>query len=402
MRPLDRIGNRRHWGKSTATADQAVPATVNSVSAPKPRNLYGEAAVDQMVTGLIAAVGDDSNDDMIRRLVTTALDMDAARLSRLELKIASQALAEMLNGSKVFSQDPDRAKCTVFGSARTSPDSPDYEITAEFCRQIAELDWMIISGAGPGVMTAAIEGAGIENSYGVNIVLPFEARAAEIIADDPKLATFKYFFTRKLYFMKESDAFVLMPGGFGTLDEAFELLTLVQTGKSYPAPIVLLDSEGSTYWDGWKRFVTDELLAGGNIGEADTALYFHTHDPGEAARYVCHFYSAYHSIRYVGKRLIVRLNRSVSNETIATLNDEFGDIIVSGVLERAEPTEAEQRDDDHLNLDRLRMRFNNRSFARLHQLICRMNDLAATDDQAPARRGLVHDVGPDPEDIQDD
>ncbi len=381
---------------------QVVTATVNSVSAPKPRNLYGEAAIDQLVTGLISQIGEDRNDDIIRRLITTALDMDAAKLSRLELKIASQALAEMLNGSKVFSQDPDRAKCTVFGSARTSPDAPDYKICADFCRLIADRDWMIISGAGPGVMTAAIEGAGVENSYGVSIVLPFEADAAEIIADDPKLATFKYFFTRKLYFTKESDAFVLMPGGFGTHDEGFELLTLMQTGKSYPAPIVLLDSPGSTYWQGWQRFVNEQLLEGGNVSPADTSLYFHTQDAAEAARYVCHFYSGYHSIRYVGKRLIIRLNRSVSDESIAVLNEEFSDIIVSGEIERGVPTAAEERDQDHLDLERLQMRFNNRSFARLHQMIRRINDLVATDDGAPARRGLVHDVGPDPDDIAEE
>lgn len=371
------------------------------MSAPRPRNLYGEAAVDQLVTQLIAEIGEDDNDDIIRRLITTSLDMDASKLSRLELKIASQALAEMLNGSKVFGQDPDRAKCTVFGSARTDPEAPDYKLTAEFCRLIAERDWMIISGAGPGVMTAAIEGAGIENSYGVNIVLPFEAKAADIIVDDPKLATFKYFFTRKLYFMKESDAFVLMPGGFGTLDEGFELLTLIQTGKSYPAPIVLLDAPESTYWDGWQTFVNNELGGGGNISPADTGLYFHTHDAEEAANYVCHFYSTYHSIRYVGKLLVIRLNGPISDESITTLNEEFNDIFVDDAIRRGEPTTAEVRDHDHVDLPRLTVRFNNRSFARLHEMIRRINDLASTED-APARRGLVHDVGPDPDDLTEE
>jgi uncharacterized protein (TIGR00730 family) len=351
-----------------------------------------------MVTEVIALVGEDENDDIIRRLITTALDMDAAKLSRLELKIASQALAEMLHGSIVFGQDPERAKCTVFGSARTTSDSADYQLAAEFSRMIVEREWMIISGAGPGVMTAAIEGAGIENSYGVNIVLPFEADASGIIAKDPKLATFKYFFTRKLYFMKESDAFVLMPGGFGTLDETFELLTLVQTGKSYPAPIVLLDSEGSNYWNAFKHFVESELGASGNIGPADTGLYFHTHDPAEAARYVCHFYTAYHSIRYVGKKLVIRLNTEISDESLAILNDEFSDIFVSDQLRRGGPTPAELRDEDHVSLPRLLVRFNNRSFARLHALIRRINDLVTT-EEAPARRGLIHDVGPDPDDL---
>ncbi len=351
------------------------------------------------MTELLAEVGEDANDDIVRRLITTSLDMDAAGLSRLELKIASQALAEMLNGSVVFSQHPERAKCTVFGSARIGKDSPIYRLTTEFCRLIAARDWMIISGAGPGVMTAAIEGAGVENSYGVNIVLPFEAKAADIIVEDPKLATFKYFFTRKLYFMKESDAFVLMPGGFGTLDEAFELLTLMQTGKSYPAPIVLLDEQGSTYWESWERFVEGELRDSGSIGPADTDLYFHTHDPEEAAEFVCHFYSAYHSIRYVGKKLIVRLNRAISDESISVLNDEYADIVVTDRIERCDATTAERRDGDHVDLPRLRLRFNNRAFGRLHQMVRRINDLVDTETGSSARRGLVHDVGPDPEDL---
>ncbi len=371
-----------------------------TVTAPKPRSLYGDASIDQLVSQLIGRTGQDANDDLIRNLVVTALDMDTAGLSRLELKIAAQALAEMLNASIVFSRDPLRAKCTVFGSARTVATDPNYLLTEEFCRRIAEREWMIISGAGPGVMEAAVKGAGVENSYGVNIVLPFEANAADIIVNDPKLATFKYFFTRKLYFMKESDAFVLMPGGFGTLDEGFELLTLIQTGKSYPAPIVLLDAPGSTYWDGFKRFISEELLAGGSIGPADTDLFLHTHDAEEAAEYVCHFYSAYHSIRYVGKHLMIRLNCELNDAALEQLNTEFADIVVEGRIARSGPTKSETRDADHLDLNRLRLVFNNRSFARLHAMLRMINDLAIGTDDAPARRGLVHDVGPDVDDIQ--
>ncbi len=371
------------------------------VSAPSPRTVYGQRHIDMLITQLLSAVGEDDNDDMIRRLVTTALDMDAAGLSRLELKIASQALVEMLNGSMVFSRDRDRAKCTVFGSARTPAGDPNYRLATDFCKHLADRDWMIISGAGPGIMTAAIEGAGVANSYGVNIVLPFEADASDIIADDPKLATFKYFFTRKLYFMKESDAFMLMPGGFGTLDEAFELLTLIQTGKSYPAPIVLLDDPSSTYWDRWERFVEDELRDKGLIHPADTGLYLHTHDADEAVDYVSHFYSTYHSIRFVGRRLIVRLNRSIDDETLAVLNDEFSDIVADGRIERSATTQAEVADDDHVDLPRLRLRFINRGFGRLHEMIRRLNDLAARVEVETARRGLVHDVGPEPEDLQE-
>ncbi len=371
------------------------------MTAPKARNTYGDGDVDRLISELVATVGLDTNDDLIRRLIVTALDMDAAELERLDLKIASQSLVEMLNGYRVFSQDPHAAKVTVFGSARTKPDHPDYLMAVEFGRAIAALDWMIISGAGPGIMKASIEGAGAESSYGVNIVLPFEQRAIDIIDGDPKLATFKYFFTRKLFFVKEADAFALFPGGFGTLDEGFELLTLIQTGKSYPAPIVLLDHPGSTYWDGWKRFVAEELEGGGMVNPADKSLYLHTHDVDEAVRYICHFYSSFHSMRYVGKRLVIRLRHELPDSAYSILNSEFGDIVASGEIAPTQATKTEIRDDDAAELPRLAFNFDNRSFARLTALIHRVNDLGAgagtADERAP--RDLVHDLEPENEEF---
>lgn len=366
------------------------------MSVPRPRSTFGERLVDVSLTEVLAAVGTDGNDDLVRALMVTALDMDDANIDRLELKIASQALAEMLHSWRVFSPYGDKAKVTVFGSARTEKGTPDYELAVAFGQRMAERDWMTITGAGPGIMTAAIEGAGLERSFGVNIVLPFEQRAAEIIDGDSKLATFKYFFTRKLTFMKETDAFALFPGGFGTLDEAFELLTLIQTGKSYPAPIVLLDHPDSTYWDGWNQFVRAELLDRGMIGERDLDLFLHTHDPDEAAEYLCAFYSCYHSLRFVGRRLMIRLRSVLPEASVATLNDEFGDICTSGTIEPMEATSAERRDDDHVELPRLALRFDNRSFARLVQLIHRINELGGGHG-AVAAPGLVHDVGPDPD-----
>lgn len=363
------------------------------MTAPRANSTYGEGQVDQLLTQLLAAVGEDRNDDLVRRLIVTALQMDANDVDRLELKIASQTLVEILNGYRVFSQHQDRAKVTVFGSARTDSAHPDYQLAETFSRRMAERDWMIISGAGPGIMTAAIEGAGVENSFGVNIVLPFEQKAVPIIEGDPKLATFRYFFTRKLFFMKETDAFALFPGGFGTLDETFELLTLIQTGKSYPAPIVLLDHPGSTYWNAWERFVADGLAENGMIGAADTDLYLHTHDPDEAAEYLCHFYSTFHSIRYVGRRLVIRLNRALSDEHLVELSGEFSDIITEGGIEHTTATAAEIRDDDHVDLARAWLRFDNRSFGRLTTLIHRINDLGGREG-APATRGLVHDLQP--------
>jgi len=364
------------------------------MSVPRPRSLFGVMEVDRTLTDLLAAIGTDENDDLVRTLLITALDMDQANADRLELKITSQALAEIHNSWTVFSPYATQAKVTVFGSARTRPDAPDYQLAQEFGRRMAEREWMAITGAGPGIMTAAIEGAGIDRSLGVNIVLPFEQRAAPIIEGDPKLATFKYFFTRKLTFMKESDAFALFPGGFGTLDEAFELLTLIQTGKSYPAPIVLLDHPGSTYWSNWLAFVEAELVEGGMVNPADLGLFLHTHDPEDAAEYLCAFYSCYHSLRYVGRRLILRLRSTPSEATLATLNAEFADIVVSGEIEVSETTDAEKRDDDHVELSRLALRFDNRSFARLIKLIQRINELSGRSG-ADAAADLLHDVEPD-------
>lgn len=364
------------------------------MSAPRPRSNFGDEAVDRLLTEVLTEVGTDMNDDLVRALMVTALDMDRADIDRLELKIASQSLVEMLNAWRVFSPHSDNAKATIFGSARTKPDHPDYELAEVFGQRLAARGWMAITGAGPGIMTAAIAGTGRDNAFGVNIVLPFEQSASPIIRGDDKLATFRYFFTRKLTFMKETDAFALFPGGFGTLDEAFELMTLVQTGKSFPVPIVLLDHPGSTYWSSWQRFVDEELLAGGMISEHDTGLYLHTHDPDEAVEYICSFYSCYHSIRFVGRRLVIRLRSPLSDAALQTINEEFADIVAKGTIERIEPTESERRDDDHLHLPRLAFKFDNRSFARFITLIHRLNELGGQVG-ASAAPGLVHDLGPE-------
>lgn len=357
------------------------------------RTTFGDGQIDRLITDLVTSVGSDKNDDLIRRMIVTALQMDAADVDRLELKIASRTMVELLDAYRVFSKHQDRAKVTVFGSARTQPGTPDYELARVFSRRMADLDWMIISGAGPGIMTAAIEGAGIENSFGVSIVLPFEPKAAEIIDGDEKLAVFRYFFTRKLFFMKETDAFALFPGGFGTLDESFELLTLLQTGKSSPAPIVLMDDDSSTYWKGWSAFVERELVDAGLVNAADQDLYFHTSDPDAAAEYLCNFYSCYHSMRFVGDRLIIRLNRMLTEETLRILNAEFVEILAGGAIEPCDITKIELGEGDHVELPRIAMTFDNRSFARLIALVRRMNELGGQ-TRGTAARGLPHSMGP--------
>lgn len=355
--------------------------------------LFGDPETDGLIDQLLEQRSADNNADLVRSILVTGLKMEDAEVDRLNLKIASTALIEMLESWEVFEAYNNRPKVTIFGSARTKPDHPDYKLCVDFGKTMAERGWMAITGAGPGIMTAGIEGVGLENALGVSIVLPFEAKAAPIIHGDPKLVSYKYFFTRKLTFMKETDAFALFPGGFGTLDEAFELLTLIQTGKSYPAPVVLLDHPESTYWSSWENFVVSELDAGGQISTADLKLYTHTHDALKAADDICHFYSNYHSIRTVGSKLIVRLRKQLSESAIETLNAEFSDLLVNGVIEPSEPSNVEQKEDDLLHLQRLSLSFNKRAFGRLTSMIIRINELS--DMPSEIADDLVHDVSPE-------
>jgi hypothetical protein len=238
---------------------------------------------------------------------------------------------------------------------------------------MAERDWMVITGAGPGIMEAGLEGAGPDHSFGVSIRLPFEASSSQFIAGDPKLVNFRYFFTRKLAFVKEADGFVLLPGGYGTLDEAFELLTLVQTGKAQPGPIVLLDVPGGTYWSSWARFVRDELMDRGYVGEHDLCLVEITDDVDMAVDEVTGFFENYHSQRFVDGRLVLRMRSAPDVETLARLDDEFADIVTRGSIERIEPTRAEVRDGDHVDLDRVALWFDRHGWPRLRELIDRLN-----------------------------
>ncbi len=236
---------------------------------------------------------------------------------------------------------------------------------------------MVITGAGPGIMEAGIEGAGPENAFGVSIRLPFEATTSGFIADDPKLINFRYFFTRKLSFIKEADAFVLLPGGYGTLDEAFELLTLVQTGKAQPGPIVLLDVPGGTYWETWREFVRTELTARGYTGEHDLCLVKITDDVDVAVDEVIGFYSNYHSQRFVDGRLVLRVHHAPDEQELAALTDEFADIIARGAIERVDAAPAEVRDEDHVELERVALWFDRYGWPRLRELIDRLNGRAS-------------------------
>ncbi|MCA1692407.1 MAG: LOG family protein, partial [Actinobacteria bacterium] len=329
----------------------------------------------------------------------TVVGMAGDGIDRLNLKITSAALKEMRQAFRVFAPFRAVPKVTIFGSARTLPADPLYVQTRDLASALASAGWMVVTGAGPGIMAAGAEGAGREHSIGVNIRLPFEQDANAFITADPKLVSMKYFFTRKLMLMKESAGFVVLPGGFGTLDETFELLTLLQTGKAAPAPLVLLEVPGGTYWKAWERFISDELAARGLVDTNDMELCHVTEDVGAAVAEILGFYRNYHSIRYVGTTLVVRLRSGPTPEELDDLNRQFADICVEGKLRSTGPLPAEVADDDHLGLARLAFRFDRMSHGRLRALIDALNRLSSAppltvpDIAATSAAGTPPDAG---------
>ena len=335
----------------------------------------GDTDVDQLVKELVAAAGGGQNADLIEEMVITTLKLLRDNADRGDVKLANTALKEMRYPFRVFSTFKDVRKVSIFGSARTKPDEPDYEMAGDFARIMTEdRNWMVITGAGPGIMEAGNEGAGREKSFGVNIRLPFEADANIHVLPD-RLLNFKYFFTRKLIFVKESHAFALFPGGFGTMDEAFEALTLIQTGKSELAPIVLIESVGTGYWETWERFVREDLLGNGMITEDDLSLFTHAHDVTEAADAICDFYKNYDSSRYIDGVLVLRMQRAPDDALLERLNTEFADIVVSGGINRVPASASEIADKDVPDLDRIALEFDRRHFGRLRQLVDQLNEV---------------------------
>ncbi len=287
----------------------------------------------------------------------------------MDLKIATAALAEMRNAYAVFAPYRHERKVSIFGSARTEPDDPLYGQARDLAAKLAERGWMTVTGAGPGIMQAGMEGAGRERSIGVSIRLPFESGANSIIAGDDKHVSMKYFFTRKLMLIKESHGFVCLPGGFGTLDEMFELLTLTQTGKGIPVPIVLLDAPGDPYWEGVNSFIREQLVARRLVSADDTGLYTITDDCDVACRVIEGFYANFDSIRTVGSWLVVRIRQAPTDDQLAELNARFGHLVKQGRIERAEPFKVEKRDDDKVDLDRLSFQFARRGYGDLITMI---------------------------------
>ena len=342
-----------------------------------PRYRTGDAALDDDVAALVDRVSDPADADLIFELVASALRLANDAADRGDLKIANAALKEMRHAFHVFAPYRAARKVAIFGSARTQPDSPLYVQARDLAAALAALDWMVVTGAGPGIMEAGIEGAGPDNAFGVGILLPFETTTSQFLADDPKLINFRYFFTRKLEFIKESDAFVLLPGGYGTLDEAFELLTLLQTGKAQPAPVIMLDVPGGTYWQHWGTFVERELERPGYVSLEDDRLFCVTDSIETAVDEIVGFYSNYHSQRFVKGRLVLRMRHAPAPDELASLNREFADIVTRGDIEVIGPTPEEVADDDHADLERIAFRFDRHGWARLRMLVDRLNGRAA-------------------------
>jgi uncharacterized protein (TIGR00730 family) len=354
----------------------------------------GPARVNELIQQLLDASGATGNRDILRDILRTAAGLAADDADRLDLKITGAALKEMRAAFAMFAPLEGTPKVTIFGSARTLPDDPLYAQARDLARRLAADGWMVVTGAGPGIMAAGAEGAGPERAIGISIRLPFEEKLSEVLADGAQVVAMKYFFTRKLMLIKESSAFVSLPGGFGTLDETFELFTLLQTGKATPAPIVLLDVPGGSYWTRWVDYVEDELVRPGLVSPQDHQLYLVTDDVDAAVAEIDRFWRSYHSIRWVGGRLVMRLRHAPTDDELRQLNDAFSDLLVDGTIEATEPLSAEVSDKDHLELARLVMRYDPRQAGRLRALIDAVNDLpsalAAVDadaapDEDPAR-----------------
>jgi hypothetical protein len=292
----------------------------------------------------------------------------------LDLKIAEVALSELVEAFEVFGPYKDVRKVTIFGSARTAIESPLYQLAHEFAERIADDGWMVVTGAGPGIMAAGIQGAGRERAFGVNIQLPFEQGANEFIIDDDKLIEMRYFFTRKVMLTKESAAFAVFPGGFGTLDECFELLTLLQTGKAMPAPLVLIDEPHGSYWSQWLRFVEDRVAADGYVSRGDERFFSMATSAEDAVSIIQRFYANYHSYRMVGTKAVMRLRQAPTDDQLAALNEAYGFIVTSGGIERTTALAVERANNDVVELPRIVWEFNRRDYGALRRMIDDVND----------------------------
>lgn len=331
--------------------------------------------IDKLIERLIETAGGIRRPEYVREMIITSLKAGQENEETKNLKLMNTTLKEMRFTSKTFSPYRNVRKVTVFGSARTPIDNPIYKMAKLFGKKLAEAGYMVITGGGGGIMQAVNEGAGSEHSFGVNIRLPFEQRANPVLEGNPRLITYKYFFNRKVAFLQQSDAIALFPGGFGTLDEAMETLTLLQTGKHNPLPLVLVDDPDCSYWTQIIKLIEEELMARNYIYRSDFSLFERVCSVDDAVEKIQHFYRRYHSIRYVNNQLVIRLLTSLSYDDIRKLTDQFHDILLpGGSITASETLETEMDDKEVIHLPRLVIDFNRRDFGRLRSLIDTIND----------------------------
>ena len=329
--------------------------------------------IDDLINEILSSA-EVYHPDIIREMIITALKSGQETDYLADLKMLRSTMKEMRYTSKIFSPYRDRKKVTIFGSARTAPDEAIYHKCVVFSRQLVRLGYMVITGGGPGIMQAGNEGAGAENSFAVNIRLPFEQETNPVMENSSHSITYRYFFNRKVAFLKEADAIALFPGGFGTMDEAMETLTLVQTGKNPPVPLVLIDDDDGGYWEPWFKFMKEVMLQRGLISGEDFSLFTITRDPLEAAQIIHDFYRIYHSSRWVGSTYVIRLNKPLSQENLAVLEEEFNQIIQPGTrLEITNALPEEHDQPDLLDLPRLVFQFNRRNYGILKAFLRRLN-----------------------------
>jgi uncharacterized protein (TIGR00730 family) len=328
---------------------------------------------DQRIHQLVTDWGAEKSPELVEEMIITALKMARDKMGTADLKLMNRSLKEMRYAAKVFANYREFRKVCVFGSARTTPASPEFHVAEEFAREMVAHNFMVITGGGDGIMGAAQRGAGREHSFGLNIRLPFEQRANETIHGDGKLINFNYFFTRKLNFVKETHALALFPGGFGTMDEGFEVLTLMQTGKARIIPVVMIDAPNGSYWETWLKFVTDHLFKLGLIGAEDFYLFKIVHTAHEAAAEILQFYKVYQSARWVGAQLVIRLARSLTPAAVAELNEKFSDLVRSGQIVQGTALRQEKNEPAIWNLPRLIVTPYRNSFGRFRQFIDAIN-----------------------------
>lgn len=346
-----------------------------------------DAAEKKTLRELVRGVASGRSADFLDDMVETALQLGRDKASLADLKLISRSMHEMRYAASVFHRYAGVRKVAVFGSARTRAEEPDFQLAREFSRRIVEENFMIITGGGDGIMGAAQQGAGAEKSFGLNIRLPFEQRANPVIEGDPKLIPFNYFFARKLSFVKETSAFVLFPGGFGTLDEGFEVLTLLQTGKTSIVPIILMDRPNGFYWETWRRFLDNDLLELGLISRSDFHLFTITHDVDRAVNEIKNFYKVFHSYRWVRDEMVIRLNKRLTPLALEKLNQQFDHLILTGHIIQRGPLPEEADAVALADLPRLVLTPHKREFGMLRLLLNAINDSAVMEDAGAHPKG---------------